>query len=275
MKMRLTEKHRPNKLSKIIGNDDKLKDLERAVKNETPVLLWGLPGVGKTSAAKAIGDELKLDTFYHNASDKRKRDDSLNLLRQARTVGLDDSLIILDEIDGFRNWSILKKIVNTNNGAIILIANDMYKIPKDVRDLTNIIEFKAPYVRSVRKHIKEIAKNEGLDYKEHEITRDVRSSINTLLGGSKFEIAGQFDVVRQVLGDGNIKHFDFKEHSVWLLENFGNMYNGRKIYDAVRVLNIALRLKNKKVLKYLPRGKGNVEYPVYFRMLKASREKRL
>ena len=75
-----TEKHRPRRISEVVGNPtaiDELKrwalDWERGKKGE-PLLVWGPPGCGKGATAFALAETMGWDITEMNASDLRNKE---------------------------------------------------------------------------------------------------------------------------------------------------------------------------------------------------------
>lgn len=268
--MKLTEKYPPS-LSNFLGDEQNLFEMRKAIRNQTPIFIHGPPGIGKTTTSKLLAKEMLLEIDYHNTSLDRTKETYLDLVRQSKLKSSVNKLIILDEIDGFKNWSVIKTIVQKCIYPIILIANDPYKVNADVKKLCTVIEFKAPYVIKVRKYIKEIARREGLEYRQEAVSRDIRASVNALLGGTKIDSFIEFDVIRQAIAEGNPENYDFRKHKIWLMENILTCYNGIDMLDAFTVFSVADRLQRPEVLKLLPKGFGNPEYPNYYRMLKSAK----
>ena len=112
-----TERHRPNQMSTLVGNDAQRKRVEnwlnswsRGIPSKRGILLVGPPGIGKTTIAHAIANEFGWNVVELNASEQR----NASVLRQAALGGavhssldswtdggggLAKTLILLDEVD--------------------------------------------------------------------------------------------------------------------------------------------------------------------------------
>jgi len=124
------EKYRPQTISDYVGNKEICKEvLEwcKDVKNKktgTPpfLVLYGKPGVGKTTLAHIILKEFGYDTIEINASDNRTKTTiqetigrvaKYSLLSLSQKKGLEKikNGIILDEIDGTSAAGVIKEII--------------------------------------------------------------------------------------------------------------------------------------------------------------------
>lgn len=98
------EKYRPNKLSDMILTKENREYFE-SIKDEIPnLLLVGTPGIGKTTLARIIVQELlKCQYLYINASDENGIDtirSKVTSFAQTRSVDGRIKVVILDEMDG-------------------------------------------------------------------------------------------------------------------------------------------------------------------------------
>ena len=160
-------------------------------------LLYGPPGVGKTSLVEALAREYNFELLELNASDYR----SAYAIR--RTVGVaafkkalfgKGIIILLDEIDGVATredagglQELLKIIPETNN-PIIMTANDPWKDQlRPLRDKVLLVQFKQLSMTQVMGVLQRICEKERLDC-EREALRliaqlsqgDLRAAINDL-----------------------------------------------------------------------------------------------
>ena len=186
-----TEKYRPKKLSEIIGNPSAVKELEdwaaswkKGIPQKRAVVLIGTPGIGKTSSAGALANDMGWDIIEMNASDQRTgaviKDVALKG-SNFNSLGMDEEykgskdgrkkLIVLDEADNlFGNADrgalpVINELIKTTKQPVILIVNDFYALSKKsstVKTDTIQITFRKPVVRSTVNALKKIAAAEGV-----------------------------------------------------------------------------------------------------------------
>ena len=260
----LTEKYRPKTESDLIGNEKAIDKFKDALSEGKHCFLYGPPGVGKTSSAYAIASDLGYSVVEVNASDARRKDELESLLGRVKMKGFRKWLLLMDEVDGIRNWSLVQKILTEAAHPVVMVANDDYKVPKKVKDMSVKVRFYRPNLSDVVKRAKQIAKTEGLDVKYGEISGDVRGSINAVMyGGSKYEVENHFDMVSLALSSGVIGDLS-DDDLIWLLDNLHQFYRGRDLYEATQLLALAARTQL-DVLSLLPCGRGKPLYPYFLR----------
>jgi putative ATPase len=120
----LAERVRPQKLADMIGQKHLLAPgapIFQAVQNKNipSMILWGPPGVGKTTLARIIGAELSLHFYYLSAiqagvAEVRK------VIEEAKKLG--KVLLFLDEIHRFNKSQQDALLGAVENGSIILIG---------------------------------------------------------------------------------------------------------------------------------------------------------
>ncbi len=198
-----TEKYRPKKLSEVVGNRDAIISLRKWIidwKEGKPkhkaVLLYGPPGVGKTSAAYALANEFGYDKIELNASDTRTYKILKRIVGTAstsRSLFDERKIIILDEVDGLHaredvgGTKAIEEILTKTRQPIILIANDAFALPKSLRDKALMIEFKKLSTSDIVKALENICRKEGIKYDiralqiiANRAQGDLRSAINDL-----------------------------------------------------------------------------------------------
>lgn len=135
-----TTKHRPKKLDDIIGNEPIIKSIKAMMPHIPHMLLKGPPGVGKTTIALAIKNELGCDFLEINASDENGIDVVRGKIKSfMNTAGLNGKtkLILLDEADATSDefQTGLRRMMEKyeQNCHIILTCNFPHKIIEPIK----------------------------------------------------------------------------------------------------------------------------------------------
>ncbi len=195
------EKYRPATLDEIIGNGRAVEELKKWAadfeKGKKAAILYGPPGVGKTSAALALARDMNWDVIELNASDERTAEVIKRCAGEAAKAGTFSGaagrrLIILDEADNLHGTAdrggakAIIEVVKETNQPIILIANDLYALSPVLRGLCKAIQFKSIQSRSIVSVLKRICQREGIKCDDMtlfaiaEKSIDLRSAINDL-----------------------------------------------------------------------------------------------
>ncbi|GAA0527161.1 replication factor C large subunit [Halorubrum aquaticum] len=208
-----TERYRPSTLSEVRGNDkarDAFAEWARSWDDHREaVILHGSPGVGKTSAAHALANDMGWETVELNASDQRTADVIERFAgRAARNATLGGSaagggatggdtasrqLVILDEADNIHgNYdrggaSAITKLVKESGQPIVLIANEFYDISRGLRNACRDVEFRDVSARSIVPVLRDVCRKEGIEFESDALQRiaernrgDLRGAINDL-----------------------------------------------------------------------------------------------
>ncbi|MFB3888837.1 MAG: replication factor C large subunit [Candidatus Bathyarchaeia archaeon] len=200
------EKYRPKKVVDIIGNDeakaafvDWLKSKRRGKK---AVLLYGPPGVGKTTLVHAAANDLGFRIVEMNASDTRSEKAINKIARPATAfVALDTfstqskgNVIFMDEVDGIAGnedrggVSAIIKIVEESRVPIVMAANDpdLDKL-RPLKKVASLIRFQQVRIPLIITMLRKICDKEGIQADFEALERiaqnsrgDVRSAINDL-----------------------------------------------------------------------------------------------
>jgi len=142
----LANKLRPTKLEDIIGQKHLVgenKVLSNLVKNKTifSFILYGKPGIGKTSIANAIVNELGKKARFLNATINNKQDFDI-VIEEAKMYG--DLIVVVDEIHRMNKDKQDILLPHIEAGTIILIglttSNPYHKINPAIRSRVQIYE---------------------------------------------------------------------------------------------------------------------------------------
>nr|BAJ48976.1 replication factor C large subunit [Candidatus Caldarchaeum subterraneum] len=200
-----TEKHRPRKVSEIVGNKEAVQAFlewmagwEKGKPSKKAALLYGPAGVGKTSLVHAYAYEKGYEVIETNASDFRTRENIERIVGAASgmaslTMG-QRKIILVDEVDGIDARAdagavtSLADIISKTHVPVVLVANDPWD-PRlaPLRDACLMIQFRRIPKPSVAAHLKKIAAAENVRVPEDVLRRivensegDLRSAINDL-----------------------------------------------------------------------------------------------
>jgi len=275
--MIVTEKYKP-KLGEIVGNQNALEKLQNCIVNGTAAIIYGDAGVGKTSGVYAVGEKLGYKIQETNASDERRAEELTGVLRRVRMKGFRKIIFLLDEIDGVKNGALLAKIVDEAQHPVVFTANELWRVPKALREKCETIRFYKPSLTEVLGRVRVIAEKESKRARYDKVSGDVRASINAVLyGGEKYESKNIFNVVEAIFRgkDFDVEELDYRDKrnlSVWLADNIPRYFSGRDIVEAYEVLEVLDLTGRFEVLKVLKRGRRKKPtYPFYLRRLKVMR----
>jgi replication factor C large subunit len=254
----LVDKYRPATLSEIIGNEDVVAEVKEWAdkwangERQTPIMLYGSPGSGKTSIAHALARDMGWELLETNASDVRNKGSLEAVVGRAATEStLSGSLrlIVIDEVDGINGQKdrgavpTIIAAIEKSGQPIILIANDAkaQKL-KALRGAADFMEIKPIDPLSLTAHLKRIALSENITVSDaalREIAErsrgDVRSAITDLLSPASFRdrgmgldtalgnmfMADDFETARRSMWDVD----EDPEHKMlWIDENIPRQY---------------------------------------------------
>ncbi|RRJ33411.1 replication factor C large subunit [Halocatena pleomorpha] len=196
-----TEKYRPTTLDEVRGNnkarDALRKWAESWDEHRESAILHGSPGVGKTSAAHALANDMNWSTIELNASDQRTAD---AIERVAGGAAMNQSLsgtgrqlVLLDEADNIHGNAdrggarAVTELVKETQQPMVLIANEYYEMSNALRNACQEIEFRDVSARSIVPVLRDICRKEDIEYESAALdaiaetnSGDLRGAVNDL-----------------------------------------------------------------------------------------------
>ena len=233
-------------------------------KGEIPnLLLSGPPGIGKTTIAKALCNELGADFYVINGSDEGRFLDTVRNQAKnfASTVSLTESskhkVIIIDEADNTGNDVQLLLRANIeafyNNCRFIFTCNYKNKIIEPLHSRCACIDFtikgkeRAKLAGSFFKRLQNILDSENIEYDQKVLVEivskhfpDFRRVINEC---QRYSVGGKIDTgilatfvdisVNELLK--NLREKNFPEVRKWVVSNLDNDTHIilRRVYDSL------------------------------------------
>ena len=190
----LADKLRPKCIDDIIGQKHLVgpdKVIRNLVENNhiVSMILYGKPGIGKTSIACAIANQIDKPYRMLNATINNKQDFDI-VIEEAKMNG--EMIIIMDEIHRLNKDKQDLLLPYIENGLIILIgmttSNPYHKINPAIRSRCQIFELKELTIEDIKegidkasKHLKDIViDEEAKSVIAHLSSGDLRSAINLL-----------------------------------------------------------------------------------------------
>lgn len=257
------EKYRPRTVEQSILPRSLKETFSQIISTgELPNMLFtGTAGVGKTTVARALCNELDLDYILINGSEEGNIDTLRNKVKQfASTVSLQGGtkVVILDEADYLNPQSTqpaLRGFIEefANNCRFILTCNFKNRIIEPLHSRCSVYEFAIPNDQKPEiagqffKRATEILKQENIEFVPDAVAQlitkhfpDWRRVLNEL---QRYSVSGTIDAGMLVnLSDTNIKTLmntlkdkDFKGMRQWVVNNIDTEPQAifRKIYDSM------------------------------------------
>jgi DNA polymerase III delta prime subunit len=208
------EKYRPKTVEDTILPADLKTTFETFVQNgNVPnLLLTGSAGVGKTTIAKAMLEQLGADYIVINGSDEGRLIDTLRtkIKNFASSMSLTGGrkYVILDEADYLNAETVQPALRNfmeeySSNCGFILTCNFVNKLIAPLHSRCSVVEFKMPkkdlpkLAGQFFKRVENILSNEGIEYEQKVVAElitkhfpDNRRILNEL---QRYSVTGRID----------------------------------------------------------------------------------
>jgi len=258
------EKYRPKKISRTILPSELKSTFQEFVNqdNVPNLILSGSAGIGKTTVAKAMLEEIGADYIVVNGSDEGRSIDVLRveIKNFASSVSFSGGrkYVIIDEADYLNANSVQPALRNfmeeySSNCGFILTCNFLNKIIEPLHSRCSVIEFKLPkeektqIASDIYKRCKEILDSENIEYDNKVVAKvvtkffpDHRRVLNELqrysaTGKIDAGILTNFDDVSITSLVQSLKNKEFSVVRKWVSENVDSDCSHiiRKIYDSM------------------------------------------
>ena len=286
------EKYRPKKLNEVIGQDEAIEKIKSFLKKfsigkgKKAIILEGPPGVGKTTLAYVISNEMDSEIFELNASDLRNKRKLQEVLRPAieqSSLIKKNKIILVDEVDGLSlkdrgGVSELLFLIKITNFPIILTANDIWKKNlSPIRKASEIIKLKELNYKLIKQVLISILRKEKRFLGNDLLTKisinsqgDLRAAINDLQTVFKIDFKNNeelflrdkkgdiFNIMRTLFHDKPDKitqsFFDSLEMPLdqiflWIEKNIPKDYSAKEIKKSFDYLSKA-DIFEKRIYRY-------------------------
>ena len=196
IKRPLAFRARPKKLEEIVGQEHLLGThgiIKRMVENDHlfSMILYGPPGIGKTTIASVIGSLFGLNTFSFNASTDKKAH-LADIIKQAQNYG---ALVLIDEIHRMNKDIQDYLLPHVEQGNIIMIgmttSNPYHSVNPAIRSRAHVLKLNPIHQLEIIKRMKQVEleyseeltcqlDDDVYEYISQAANNEIRSALNAL-----------------------------------------------------------------------------------------------
>ncbi|MEJ2267505.1 MAG: replication factor C large subunit [Nanoarchaeota archaeon] len=273
------EKYRPKRFGDVKGQEEALFKIKSFLngfpKRKKALVLYGGPGVGKTTLAHVIANEMDAEIFELNASDFRNKERLQTILKPAieqRSLVSKSKIILVDEADGISGYydrggvTELLRLIEKTSYPVIITANDIWsKKLSSLRRKAELVQLKDINYKIIKDVLFSILKKENLFVNNNIITSiavrakgDIRAAVNDLQASSRLQDPSliTFDERNKETDIFNALRIVFKEKPIpgllrvfdsvnmpldqiilWIEENIPQEYKGKELVNAFNALS--------------------------------------
>ena len=281
--MNWTEKYRPRSFEEIKGQDEAIVKIKKFIENfnlgkltktsKKAMILYGLPGIGKTTLAHVIAKEMNSEIFELNASDLRNRIKLQEIIKTAieqKSLIKKNKIILVDEVDGISSvdrggLGELLSLIEITTYPIIITANNVWNRKlSSLRRKSEMIQLREINYRIIKDIAIDILRKEKKFIENNVLTKiavkakgDLRAAINDLQTESGVEKPGAdvgernkevdiFNALRTIFKgkteNETLKVFDsvnmnIDEIILWVEKNIPAEYQGEELARAFDLLS--------------------------------------
>jgi replication factor C large subunit len=242
-----TEKYKPEKIEDIAGQKEAVlkivKWFDEWKPGEKALLLYGPPGVGKTSVIEALAIERNLDFIEMNASNYRSakqiRDNISSAVAQ-QSIFKRGKVFMIDEIDGLSGKSDrggaseIIKMIESAKHPVVLTANNPYsKKLKSLRKHCKMVELPRLDVKSVENRLKDVIKKEKIV-----IERDALRELSKLAAGDLRAALKDLESLKyRKITVADVKTLSEREREISVYDALNKMFKANDVIEARRSID--------------------------------------
>ncbi|BBL45684.1 replication factor C large subunit [Nanobdella aerobiophila] len=239
------KRYSPKHINEIINQSEaigKIKDFieNYSNSNKRALLLYGPPGVGKTSSVYAIANDLNYEVIELNASDERNAGIIYKRLSESvkgKPFLKKGRIILIDEIDGISGFQdkggilAILKICKESIWPVIFTANDAWdQRLRSIREISELVEFKKLSNTEIIRGLRRIIASEKINIDENALKLlversqgDLRSAINDLQTLSS---------MNKKISSEDIEALGYRERETNIFRALGQMFKASTIFSA-------------------------------------------